>query len=419
VGDGGEAQSKPIAYVSGIDPGRRTGGHPSYVVAHALAARAAGFSPQIFCVSDRNQVEEQPYGTLHRVATPVRHFLIAPGHPKPIARAVADLFETSGHAPPHLVHGFGLWAHTAAEACAELARRGIPCVSVSSAYMTLVHEWQGLMRGVRRNPTKSAFWYCRWYPWVRTVLPSLERRGYRRSSLVLVNYDSVARLLAEAVGEDVPVRRIPYAAPAAFDRDRNASSPTLPNTLALLNPPEAPLVVAVSRHDARKGIDVLVRALASLRADGVNVRAALVGPGRLLDAHRDLAERSGLDGGVVFPGYVEDVRPYLDHADVFVLPSLQEGSGSLSLLEALQAGCAVVASSCDGVPEDIVHGENGLLVPPGDERALGEALRRMIVEPELRARLSSGARRRYAERFSAESFTEALRLAYARLGVVP
>jgi glycosyltransferase involved in cell wall biosynthesis len=178
-------------------------------------------------------------------------------------------------------------------------------------------------------------------------------------------------------------------------------------------------VVAVSRHDPRKGLDVLLRALAEIVREGIPFRACLVGPGPLLAAHRRLARDLGLEDRVVIVGQVEDVFTYLRLADVFVLPSLEEGSGSVSLLEALQAGVAIVASDCDGIPEDIVDGEDGLLVPPGDERALRDALVTLLRDPSLRSRLATRSCDVYRERFSASAFVEGLTSAYADVGVVP
>jgi glycosyltransferase involved in cell wall biosynthesis len=116
---------------------------------------------------------------------------------------------------------------------------------------------------------------------------------------------------------------------------------------------------------------------------------------------------------------VPDPYPYLERADVFVLPSRSEQSGSLALLEALQAGCAVVASRVDGIPEDVANGGSALLVEPGDAGALAGALARLLGDPDLRRRLAAGARRRFEERFSASAFAAALGKVYADLGVVP
>jgi glycosyltransferase involved in cell wall biosynthesis len=113
------------------------------------------------------------------------------------------------------------------------------------------------------------------------------------------------------------------------------------------------------------------------------------------------------------------VLPYLRRADLFVLPSLEEGSGSVALLEALQMGTAVVASSCDGIPEDVTDGQHALLIPPGDVKALRDALARLLGDSSLRAALAARGRDLFEERFSAGRFVGALRDVYIELGVSP
>jgi glycosyltransferase involved in cell wall biosynthesis len=110
-------------------------------------------------------------------------------------------------------------------------------------------------------------------------------------------------------------------------------------------------------------------------------------------------------------GFVPDIHPYVAHADVFTLPSLEEGSGSLALLEALQAGVAVVTSAVDGILED-VDSDTALLVPPGNVAALRDALGRVLIDPGLRQRLRTAARETFERRFSAEAFSEALARVY-------
>ena len=174
--------------------------------------------------------------------------------------------------------------------------------------------------------------------------------------------------------------------------------------------------MSVSRHDARKGVDALIRALARLRAVGVKFRACLIGGGELLEPHRRLARSPGLGAETTITGFVRDSYSYLRHADIFALPSLQEGSGSVSLLEALQAGAAVVASNIDGIPEDVTDGDSALLVPPGDAAALSDAMQRALTDADLRNHLRRRAREAFVEKFSAEAFTAALREVYAELG---
>jgi glycosyltransferase involved in cell wall biosynthesis len=235
--------------------------------------------------------------------------------------------------------------------------------------------------------------------------------------MVLVNYASVERILQRAYGLGARVRRVPYASVEAF---ADAGSP--PDVVARpavgRTTAGAPLVLAVSRHDPRKGIDVMLRALAEVAAHGVPFRACLIGPGRLLETHRRLAVELGLAGDVEIPGRVDAVHRYLAAADVFVLPSLAEASGSVSVLEALRAGTPVIASACDGIPEDLADGSDALLVPPGDVEALASALRRLLTDAPLRARLAAGGRHAHDRHFSATRLVDGLRAVYGELGIL-
>ena len=298
-----------------------------------------------------------------------------------------------------------------------LAARSIPAVPVASAYTTVSHEWRALIAGQRPGNGPAVKSYLAWYPWMVSAGARAERRGYLASHVVLVNYASVRDLLERECGGALNVRTIPYAAPSAFLDLPEAAGRSEPAAIGGLEAHGAPLIVSVSRHDPRKGLDVLLRALAILRADQVAFRACLVGGGRLIAAHRRLAASLGLSGSVAIAGRVEDVFDYLGLADVFVLPSREEGSGSVALLEALQAGVAVVATRCDGIGEDIADGRDGLLVPPGDPKALAAALRTLIEHRAVRERLAGRASELYRERFAAEAFVAALGDSYSQLGV--
>ena len=182
---------------------------------------------------------------------------------------------------------------------------------------------------------------------------------------------------------------------------------------------EAPLIVSVSRQDPGRALDVLIDALARVRDSGVRFRACLVGAGARLAAQRRLVERLGLSGVVRVEGFVHDVYPYLEDAHVFVRPSLPEGSGFLSLVEALQAGAAVVAARVDGIAEHVVDGDSALLIEPGDSDALASALTRVLVNTDLRRRLARRGHGVFESRFSAEAFAAALRDVYGELGIPP
>ncbi len=408
-----------VAIVAGSDPREPVTGHRTYVLAHALAARAAGFEPHVFVVAERDRVEQAEFGAVHLVRSPVRPFwtLLAPVHQPYLARGIeAALGDVPG---PHLIHSFGAWAGVGVAASRRLARRGVESVPIASAYTTLAHEIRAKVAGLdARHGVYQRVRFRAIERWTWAVASPHERRGYSGSRLVLCNYESVRRLVRELCGPSVAPRVLPYAAPAAF-QDAEVGEATVPESLGALEPAGAPLIVSVSRHDPRKGVDRLLHALSALSAAGVPFRACLVGDGALLPAHRRMRSELGLDRSVAIPGFVPDVFEYLRCADIFVLPSIEEGSGSVALQEALQAGVAVVASDCDGIPEDLVHERDGLLVPPGDSPALASALSALLWDVGLRQRLARRAREVYRERFTAARFQAALAGVYGELGFEP
>ena len=155
-----------------------------------------------------------------------------------------------------------------------------------------------------------------------------------------------------------------------------------------------PLVVAVGRLAEPKDALTLVRALA-----GVHDRqftALLVGDGPDRPSVEAEVRRLELQDVVALAGTRDDVPELLAHADVFALSSRSEGA-PLSILEAMAAGLPVVSSRVGGVPELVVDGETGLLVPPGDPAAMAAALGHLISDAGLRRRLGASGRKR-AER---------------------
>jgi glycosyltransferase involved in cell wall biosynthesis len=172
-----------------------------------------------------------------------------------------------------------------------------------------------------------------------------------------------------------------------------------------------PVVVSVGRFSKPKDFVTLARSLAML--DRGSFRALLVGDGPDRAELEAELQHLGLDGAVELLGTREDVAELLAGADVFVLSSTSEGL-PISILEAMAAGLPVVASSVGGVPEAVVDGETGLLVPPGDPAALAAALRRLTTDGELRRRLGTAALARAEALFDLPRFQDAHVEVYSR-----
>lgn len=150
----------------------------------------------------------------------------------------------------------------------------------------------------------------------------------------------------------------------------------------------------------RKGQIVLTRAFISVadRHPGWNLHlmGQIADPEYFAELSKIVAE-SGMQDRILISPPQDDPRPFLAAASIFVMPSLFESLG-LSLQEALYYECACVGSSVGGIPELIDHEKTGLLVPPGDEKALSHAIDRLISDSELRRHLTQRARQSIIEK---------------------
>jgi glycosyltransferase involved in cell wall biosynthesis len=148
----------------------------------------------------------------------------------------------------------------------------------------------------------------------------------------------------------------------------------------------SPVVIYAGRLVPEKRVEYLIREWPSIRAVFPNAVLLILGTGEM----EPFLRRSAGDG-VRFEGSVEDVTPYLQVADLFVLPSITEGL-PVSILEALATKVPVLATRVGGVPDIIEHGYNGWLVPPDDSSALRDALLALLGEPLLLSRLADNGR---------------------------
>jgi len=153
-------------------------------------------------------------------------------------------------------------------------------------------------------------------------------------------------------------------------------------------------IVFVGRKDKRKGLQYLVEAYSHLKWGFPNIRLIVVGPGRApLRLQRFIKKNKVKD--IVFTGSVsyDDLPRYYQSADIFCAPNTGKESFGIVLLEAMAANKPIVASDIDGFRCVMSQGEQGLLVPPKDSRALADALTILIRNPALRERMGNRGRR--------------------------
>ncbi len=163
--------------------------------------------------------------------------------------------------------------------------------------------------------------------------------------------------------------------PNGVDVTRFAPLPRSEAAKPLGLPAEGPRILYVGAITRQKGLDYLLRGFAALLPESHEpVQLILVGEGDFQPRARVLARELGIDAHVVFAGKRpnDEIPLWINASDLLVLSSLREGFGVV-LVEAMACGKPVVATACGG-PEDIVTRQTGILVPPGDEKALARAM---------------------------------------------
>ncbi|MCZ7530357.1 MAG: glycosyltransferase family 4 protein [Acidimicrobiia bacterium] len=236
------------------------------------------------------------------------------------------------------------------------------------------------------------------------VAPGLGRRLLRLAVRWAAHSVACSEAVAECAGPTVRGRI--SVVHLTVDTDRFTPGPADPEVRAQLGAEaDEPLVGILGRWDPEKGIDLLVEAMTRLGDDLGDTRLAVVGAvhGASQEFGRQLRERAAAALGprVRFVPPRRDVPAVLRSLDVLVNASKAEPFG-LTVLEAQACGIPVIGTRSGGIPEFVTDGETGLLVSPGDPEAMARALRRVISDPMLRARLATNARRR-VDRFNRDA----------------
>jgi glycosyltransferase involved in cell wall biosynthesis len=239
---------------------------------------------------------------------------------------------------------------------------------------------------------------------LRGAMRSIERYGASMSDLIFVQSRED---LEEAVEARIaPAERLVHIGngvnPVLFGKEENAQAAVrLREEFGIDGDP---VIGFTGRIVREKGVFEFVRAAGIVSRDYPEAKFVMIGAP--LDSDRDdclqeierLVREEGLSQRIVMTGYREDVPAILSLLDLFVMPSYREGMPR-ALLEAMATGLPVVATDIRGCREEVVDNETGLLVPPRDHYALGEAVLKILSDSEVASRMGRAGRERILERF--------------------
>lgn len=162
------------------------------------------------------------------------------------------------------------------------------------------------------------------------------------------------------------------------------------------------VVITVGRVVGWKGLQVLMDSLPAIKRVIASVKWVVIGDGDYLDALQTKCREMKLEDSVVFVGEIphERLPEYISLGDVMVQPSIAEEAFGITLVEAMACGVPAVGSRIGGIPEIIVDGETGLLVPPKDREALADAVIKILEDDDLRSSYSANSRERVVKHFT-------------------
>jgi len=213
--------------------------------------------------------------------------------------------------------------------------------------------------------------------------------------------DGIPRQKTTVVHEGVDVERIVHLQTANVHA-------------AFYLPTHAPIVGNIGALVPQKGQHHLIDAAAIVVRAVPDSRFVICGEGERRPALEEQIKRKHLERHVFLAGFRPDVLELLKGFDLFALSSLQEGLCT-SLVDAMAAAKAAVATRVGGVPEVVADGETGFLVPPRDHEALADRIIMLLKDGARRARMGEAALTRARERFTMDRMVEGTLETYERL----
>jgi glycosyltransferase involved in cell wall biosynthesis len=234
----------------------------------------------------------------------------------------------------------------------------------------------------------------------RAPIKQVNQLLWRMADAGIAISDSIARFTVDVEGAPKSkIHRIYYGLEDTGPLDRNTARTAILREFNL--PDDSDLIGIVCRLTEQKGITYALGAFARIKDDFPGAHLLIAGDGPLRSTlEREAAALKGCENRVHFLGWRDAVPALMAGLDIFLAPSLWEGFG-LVFLEAMAQALPILASNVSAIPEIVVDGETGLLVPPRDVEGLAEALRKFLTDKPLRQYMGLQGQDRLETHFSA------------------
>jgi glycosyltransferase involved in cell wall biosynthesis len=167
----------------------------------------------------------------------------------------------------------------------------------------------------------------------------------------------------------------------------------------------SPIVTFVGQLDERKGIHYLLDAWRLVTKHHPKAVLLMAGKGKMVDFIRRYIKGFSLESSIVLAGFRADIPALLRDSSMLVLPSLWEGFGYV-LVEAMAASLPTVATKTSSIPEIVIDGETGILVPPKESRPLAKAIDTLLDSPKMRKKMGRAGRRVVEEKFTIDRMVD-------------
>lgn len=398
----------PIFLISGKSPVTKPGGYAAYSHNLAKVFIKLGHTVYIIAQGDKESIRKTEIGYEHLVAAgfinklpffnslelaalPIFSYFFIKEIDKIIKKEKINKF---------IVWGAGPWSYAGVFIKNKYKKR---VKFISSYFTTLPHEMLGSYNAIRIRDygliTKIKYFFV--LNVIAKFYAIFEKSIVHTSDFVVVHYKSTIEILKKQFSLPyTKMRQISYYV-EIFQR-HSAITPgdvKIERKLDKIFNKNKTLII-ICRQDPRKGINYLLRAFKIVCKKRNDIKLIIVGSGSMFKLNIKLAKKLGIEKNVIFTGFVSNFKSLLRKADIFVFPAIEEGSGSLSILEAMKEGKAIITTACDGIPEDILNNKEGILVPMMDEFLLSDAILKLLNDLNLQKQLEKNTKRKYNIKFS-------------------